>query len=223
MAGGRRLPLLGEVGPASGGDDRPWSLRRGDLERLEEIRRKLDGNPAILITGAAPERSRLLATALAGASCAAGVRTALLECDLARPRIALDLGLAERPGVHEYLRWEATPEEIMQPLVAAGSAAATAEPLVCVAAGRQAPDPTVLLGLESFRHMAARLRGAYERLLVIGPPLADAAALAAVAAQADAVLVAVGPESSSRRARRSLRSDLRGLPAPALGAVAVAA
>ena len=66
-----------------------------------------------------------------------GRRTVLVECDLARPRLAADLGLAPGPGLHEYLRWEAEAAEILQPLVLAGPAAAGAgEPLVCIAAGR---------------------------------------------------------------------------------------
>ena len=65
-----------------------------------------------------------VAVALAGVAAAAGTATALVECDVERPRLAADLGLEPTPGLHEYLRWEATPADVVQPLALAGSAAA---------------------------------------------------------------------------------------------------
>lgn len=222
MPGGRRkLPVLAELSGPVAGADGTWSLRGHDFERLAAVRERLDGRRTVLVTGA-DGPTRVLATALAGAAAAAGRRTALLDCDLAQPRLAADLGLAQTPGLHEYLRWEATPPEILQPLMLAGPASAGAgEPLVCIAGGRGASDPRTLLGLQSFRHMAAKLRNAYELVVLSGPAIASGEeSLPALAAEADALLVAVesGP---SRREARDLRDVLRRLPAQPLGAVVV--
>jgi Mrp family chromosome partitioning ATPase len=222
MRGGRpKLPVLAELsGPLAGGD-RAWSLRADDLEQLGAVRERLDGHRAVLVTGA-DEPTKVLAVALAGAAAASGLRTALLECDLARPRLAADLGLAQGPGLHEYLRWEATPQEILQPVVLAGPASAGAEePLVCISAGRAAHDPATLLGLQSFRHMAAKLRGAYDLVVIAGPAIEAGGSLPALAAEADAVLVAVAPGQPSGRDGRELRAAVGRLPAAALGAVVV--
>ena len=149
----------------------------------------------------------------------------LLECDLARPGLAADLGLAPTPGLHEYLRWEASAGEILQPLVLAGpAAAAVTAPLVVVAAGRPAADVPTLVGLESFRHAIAKLRRAYDLVVVVGPGAEDGdGALSTVAAQADVVLAATSPAAVSGRPGRNLRSALRRLPAPARGAIVVGA
>jgi Mrp family chromosome partitioning ATPase len=223
MGRGRRgLPVLAEIEGPAGGDSRVWSLRRRDYDQLRRLREPLESRRAVFVTGDG-EAAGTLAIALAGAACAAGLRTVLLECDLERPRLAADLGLAESPGLHEYLRWEATPQEILQPLALGGAATAAASaPLVCVSAGRQAADARTLLGLGSFRHMTAKLRHAYDLLVLAGPGLdAEAPVLEPVAAQADAVLAAVSPAQSSRRQRRAVGAAVRGLPAPSLGAVVV--
>jgi Mrp family chromosome partitioning ATPase len=224
MRGGRaKLPVLAELsGPLAGGD-RAWSLRADDLERLGAVRERLDGHRAVLVTGA-EESIGVLAVALAGVAAAGGLRTALLECDLARPHLAADLGLSQSPGLHEYLRWEATPPEILQPVVLAGRASAAAgEPLICISAGRAARDPATLLGLQSFRHMAAKLRGAYDLVVIAGPAIeAGAGSVPALAAEADAVLVAVAPGQPAGREGRELRAAVGRLPAAALGAVVVA-
>lgn len=225
MRGGRgKLPVLAEVSGFAPGDEQVWSLRRTDFERLTGVAERLGGAQSVLVTGAA-ELGGSLAIALAGAAGAGGRRTVLVECDLARPRLAVDLGLEPTPGLHEYLRWEATPEQILQPLALAGPAAGVAsEPLVFVAAGRQAPDPTILLGLQSFRHMSAKLRAAYDLVVLVGPSLADrGAGLAAIAAGANSLLVAISPRQASRRGGRELRAALADLPVATLGAVVVGA
>jgi Mrp family chromosome partitioning ATPase len=223
MPGGRRtLPVLAEIsGPLAGGEG-AWSLRAQDFERLAAVRESLDGHRAVLVTGA-DQQTRVLAAALAGATAAVGRHTVLLDCDLAQPRLAADLGLAPTPGLHEYLRWEASPPEILQPLMLAGPASAAAsDPLVCIAAGRGASDPGTLLGLQSFRHMAAKLRGAYELLVIAGPALATGEdSLPALAAQADALLAAVAPGQDSGRSARQLQAAVAQLAIEPLGAVVV--
>jgi Mrp family chromosome partitioning ATPase len=222
MPGGRaKLPVLAELS-APGGEEPIWSLRRRDLERLGGFRDWLGGRESVLVTGA-EEPARVLAVALAGVAAASGLRTVLLEGDLARPRLAVELGLAPTPGLHEYLRWEATPAEVLQPLTLTGPAAGSARhPLVCIAAGRPAADPAVLTGLQSFRHMTAKLRAAYDLLVVAGPGLEQHGfALEAIAAEIEGVIAAIGPEQSSRRRRRALRASLERLAAEPMGAVVI--
>lgn len=221
MPGGRgKLPVLAEISGPVAGAEGAWSLRGQDFERLAAVRERLDGHRAVLVTGA-DEPARVLAAALAGATAAVGRRTVLLDCDLAQPRLATDLGLAQTPGLHEYLRWEATPPEILQPLILAGPASAgAAEPLVCISAGRGARDPRTLFGLQSFRHMTTKLRAAYELVVIAGPAIDDEDALPVLAAQADALLVAIPGQPSGREARE-LRDAVRKLPAEPLGAVIV--
>lgn len=223
-AGRGRLPVLAEVSGFQPGAEQVWSLRQADFERLTALHRKLGETRCLLVSGGA-ELAGALGIALAGAAGALGRRTVLVECDLARPRLAVDLGLEPSPGLHEYLRWEASPEQVLQPLALAGAAAGQAsEPLVFIAAGRQAPDPTTLFSLQSFQHMTAKLRGAYELVVLVGPGLEEGGAgLAAVAARADGLLAAIAPPQASRRGGRKLRAALAELPVATLGAVVVGA
>jgi Mrp family chromosome partitioning ATPase len=215
-----QLPVLAEIAGPAPGAERAWSLRRADLEALEGPLARLGERRTVLVTGS--ERlSGALAVALAGAAAAAGRRTALLECELSRPRLAAEVALAEAPGLHEYLRWEAEAPQILQPLVLGGPAAARArEHLVCIVGGRPATDPATLLGLESFRHAAAKLREAYELVVLDGPGLdADRGALDRVAGEAEALLVCLGPDQGEGRAGRAIRGAVRRLPLTPLGAV----
>jgi Mrp family chromosome partitioning ATPase len=221
MRGGRRkLPVLAEISGPAPGEARAWSLRRADLEALAKPLRGLDDHRTVLVIGA---EGLAGAIALAGAASAAGRRTALVECDLERPRLALELGLRPGPGLHEYLRWEAAAPETLQALALAGPAARGAtDPLICVVGGRPAADAATLVNLESFRHALAKLRAAYDLVVLIGPPLEVAAGTPeAVAAQADAVLAAASGKGLSGQAGRLLRTQLRRLPALSLGAIAV--
>jgi len=222
MAGGRgKLPVLAEIAGPPGGEEPSWGIRERDFEALARPLAELDGTGDLLVTGGGEEQ-RVLAIALAAVAAAGGRRTILVECDVGRPRLATELGLATEPGLHEYLRWEATPADLLQPVVLAGTAAAAEEPLVCVAAGRAAPDPAALLGLGSFRHMAAKLREAYELRVLLGPPLGNGdAGLASVAAEAEALLVALPPEYGRGHRAKTVGTVARRLGPRPLGTVLV--
>jgi Mrp family chromosome partitioning ATPase len=218
---GAKLSVLAEIGAPASSNGRAWGLRRNDLEALRGVLGRLDGRRVVLVTGEeAPAAT--LAVALAGVSAAAGTKTALVECDVERPRLAEDLGLSATPGLHEYLRWEVTPGEIVQPLTLAGSASPPdAEPLACVCAGRPSRDARTLLGLGSFHHMTTKLRDAYELVVLLGPPLEGAGgALGSTAAEADGVLAALS-QAPDRRAAKANAEALSWLGAAPLGAVVV--
>jgi polysaccharide biosynthesis transport protein len=220
---GSRWSVLAEIGAPASSNGRAWGLRRNDLKQLEGVREKVGGRRVVLVTGEeAPAAT--LAVALAGVAAAAGTTTALIECDVERPRLAADLGLSPTPGLHEYLRWEAAPADIVQPLVPAGSASSPeAATLACVCAGRASADGRTLLGLGSFHHMAAKLREAYELVVLLGPPLeGEGGALASAAAEADCTLAALS-ERPTRRAAKANRQTLSWLDTAPLGAVVVTA
>lgn len=211
-----RLPLLAEISePAPG---RAWALRRGDFDNLREALPRLTGQRVLAIVGEG-EAPAVAAIGLAAAASAGGHSTILVECDLAQPRLAGSVGLAAAPGLHEYLRWEAEPRDVLQPVSLAGAAAGngTAQ-LVCFTAGRPAQKTETLLGLQSFAHMVGKLRGAYELVLLLAPPvLSEPAACLAVAGQADAVVA-----SEVKGGDPAVRKAIRGLPPTVLGAISVA-
>jgi hypothetical protein len=133
--------------------------------------------------------------------------------------------LAAGPGLHEYLLWEATAAEILQPLVLAGPAAKGAsDPLICIPAGARAPDPAPVLGSESFRHAVGKLRRAYDLVILAGPSLGpDRWVVNPVAEVADTLCACVPPAQASTKGSRPVRAAIRRLPVTALGAIVVAA
>ncbi len=211
-----RLPVLAEIdGPPEG--TRAWSLRGGDFANLDRVLPRLAQHRVVLVAGEG-EAPAVAAIALAAAAAASGRRTMLIDCDLAQPRLAAHLGLASAPGVHEYLRWEAEPADVLQPVALAGPAAGASEPLVCICGGRPATKAETLLGLQSFSHLVEKLRGAYELVLVVSPPVeSEPAAALAVARQADAVLAGLPADGSTR----VFKAAIRRLPIPALGAIEI--
>ncbi|HMI81514.1 MAG TPA: hypothetical protein VK480_06970 [Solirubrobacterales bacterium] len=219
----RRLPVLAEIsGPAE--EARAWSLRRGDFEALEGALPRLEEQRVVLLTGEA-EAAPVAGVALAAAAAASGRRTILVECDLARPRLAAQVGLAAAPGLHEYLRWEAEAAELLQPVVLGGPAAGAAgEPLVCVCGGRPATKAETLLGLQSFAHMVMKLRNAYELVLLVGAPvIEEPRPCSTVARHADAVIAGLSGSAAGGRGREAKATEraLRRLHATRLGTVVV--
>ena len=218
LRGRTRLPVLAQIeGPADGA--RAWSLRRSDFEALEKALPRVAERRVVLVSGER-EAAPVASIALAAAASASGRRTILVECDLAQPHLAAHVGLAAAPGLHEYLRWEAEPADVLQPVALGGPAAdGDADPLACVCGGRPASKAETLLGLQSFAHMVEKLRGAYELVVLSGAPLVEEPGpCIAAARQADAIVAAM-PASAARD--RALGKAIKRLPIPALGTIVV--
>jgi succinoglycan biosynthesis transport protein ExoP len=218
LRGRARLRVLARVsGPPE--DARVWSLRQADFDSLGEALPRLAEQRVVLV-GGEREAASVAGLALAAAAAASGRRTILVECDLAQPHLAAHVGLAAAPGLHEYLRWEAEPADVLQPVALGGPAATgSSDPLACVCGGRPAAKTETLLGLQSFAHMIEKLRAAYELVLLSGPPpLEEPGPCLAAARQADAV-VAAAPASAA--GDRALAKAIKRLPIPALGTIAV--
>lgn len=234
MAAGLTLPVLAEMsgsGPANAraGAAGPPRIRREDFEAFSALPAALAGQlgaePGVVLVTGDGDGKCAAGVCLAAAAAVAGRRTALLECDLAAPALAASLGLEPAPGLSEYLRREARAGDILQkvdlagPAVPDGSAGAR---LVAVAAGAPVADGADPLAAADFGHAIAKLRGAYELVVVDGPPVAaGTTALEHAAAHADATLACVNRSSASGRRARELEATLFALGAPAAGVVLV--
>ncbi len=194
-----KLPVLAEVPERRDGGSRPGAQGRAALEGYSRLASALEGSRAVCTTGAA--RSPV-AVGLATAATAEGRRVALLECDLAEPALAGDLGLSPTPGLHDYLREDARPPRIVQPLVLAGPAAGRAvDPLACIVAGEAAASAAGLLVSPRCAHAVEKLRHAYDLVVLLGPALdRDPDALRAVAGLADVAIACGTPREVPKRA-----------------------
>jgi Mrp family chromosome partitioning ATPase len=189
----QRPRVVAELPAPRRAQGRAGSLSRSELRAFEDLRRAIGDARVVLTTG---EESSRVALGLATVAGAGGRRAALLECDLVSPAFAATLGLAAAPGLREYLRGEAEARQILQPVALAGPGSAAAAPLVCVTAGARSADAAALLGSEHLRHAVAKLRNAYDLVVLDGPPPDEEQALKAAASQADATLACL-PRSAS--------------------------
>jgi Mrp family chromosome partitioning ATPase len=183
----RRRPVLAEVPARQGVPSRAGALDRDRLTVFSRLASALAGSQAVLATGQAKSE---VALGLATAATAEGGSVALLEADLAAPTLAGQLGLSPVPGLHEYLLGEAEAAQILQALVLAGPASGQAiEPLACVVAGEPGSASVRLLSSERCRHAIARLRAAYDLLVIDGPDLnGDPVAVRGLAGMVDATI-----------------------------------
>lgn len=193
------MRVLAEIPARTSPGLRSGSLRRDDLEAYGELLEKLGDARCVAMTGDGSS-GRSAAAGMAATAAARGARTALVECDLGEPTLADELGLANAPGLHEYLRGTAEVAAILKPVILAGpgSEAAT-EPLVCVVGGRPASDSSALLASERFRHAIDGLRAAYESVVIVAPQLRDEQALHALLEVVDETLLCVGPNETRRK------------------------
>ena len=179
--------MLAEVPARRGERSRAGALDRERLAAFSRLATALSGSRAVLATG--PAKSEV-ALGLATAATAEGGRVALLEADLAAPKLAGQLGLSPGPGLREYLLGEAEAPQILQALVLAGPASGRAiEPLACIVAGEPGPVSAPPLASERCRHAIASLRAVYDLIVIDGPDLdGDPVAVSDLAGMADATI-----------------------------------
>lgn len=199
----RKLPVLARVPRRRGERRRPGSLDRAELDGFNALLEVVDGSRAVLMTG--DEGKTAISLGLAAAAVASGRRAILVECDLARPALAATLGIAPAPGLAEYLRYEAEAPQLLQSVVLAGPGAGrAAAPLVCIAAGTPTSHAPTLLASESFGHAIARLRSAYDVVVLDGPSLEDEHSLNAASVRADMTLAYSAASGIPKRLRATL-------------------
>ena len=192
------MKVLAEIPARSTPGLRTGSLRRRDLDAYDGLRAKLGASRSVLVTGGGECRCSV-ATGLAASAAAAGIRTALLECDLVEPSLADALGLTTAPGLHEYLHAAVGAEDILKPVVLAGPGSADAtEPLVCVVAGEPSAEGPRLFASDAFARALSGLCEAYDLVAISGPPLRDENSLRALLPLVDATIACIGPSDSRR-------------------------
>jgi Mrp family chromosome partitioning ATPase len=202
------VKVLAEIPAGPSPQLRAGSLRRSELEAFGGLLERLRGNRVVMMTGKGSSRRRV-AVGLATVAASAGTRAALIECELACPGLADELGLANAPGMHEHLRGDATAEAVLQPVVLAGPGSAGAsEPLVCVVAGRPTAEAPSLFASDAFGRALAGLRAAYDLVAIDGPGLDQWGALTMAMTHADATVACLDRDDAGLR-----------LPVPVAGVV----
>jgi succinoglycan biosynthesis transport protein ExoP len=156
------------------------------LRRNLELLRPESPPKAIVVTSAVAEEGKSsVAGSVAAAFASAGRRTLLVEGDLRRPSLAERLGVAQAPGLADYLAGvavsrdtlrtirlnDATLEQEGSPWRAEHPVTSAGKPLVFIPAGTQTTRSTELLGSPLFRKFVEEVTDAYDVVVFDATPL----------------------------------------------------
>ncbi|MCW3039780.1 MAG: chromosome partitioning protein [Solirubrobacterales bacterium] len=232
VVGHIRSQAMGHVGSAADGRGKNslGVLAEPDQEAFRILRHNVrylaagDGLRTLVVTSAmAQEGKSTVSACLAMASAAAGKRTLLIECDLRRPVLAERFGLAEAPGLSDYLTGNAKPQDIIQSVVAAPSTEvgfdSAPAALVCITSGSASPRPADLLGSERFRAFLEEVEEVYDAIIIDSAPLLSVADTLEIIPHASGVLVCVRAQHTTRDQAQAARAALARLPKRPIGLV----
>lgn len=222
------LPLIGQVREEAMGR----ALQAGakdsaiDVEGFRIMRRNLeflsDDQPprSVLVTSALPEEGKsTVAASLALAVAASGRSTLLVECDLRRPALAPRLEIDPSPGLVDYLKGGAGPEEILQTVALAAHGHEGDDPLVCITAGTLSPEPAETLGSLRFAEFLRQVEEAYDFVVLDTAPLLPVADTLELLPLIDAVVLCVRSSQTTREQARRAKEALDFFPDRPTGVV----
>lgn len=167
---------------------------------------------ATLITSSVPgEGKTAFAVSLGRSLALAEKKVLLVDCDLRRPAVARQLGAYEVPGLADYLRQQASLQEILRHDSRTG--------LDFIASGARTSEPQRLLEDPAFAPLFAKLHTLYDVVLVDTPPTMVAFDAALLAGLCDFALYVVEWDKTPRRAVQAGVEHLTSFDIPVGGAV----
>jgi capsular exopolysaccharide synthesis family protein len=219
------LAATGSASPMAEAEFEAFRILRTNLKALSE-----DAPKAILVTSPRPgEGKTAVSLSLASAFAIAGQSVLLVECDLRRPSFARRLSINPTPGLTDYLTGSAAPKEILQVVKLSqpagtvmgrnGAQAGDAGRIVCITAGTPTGMPAELLGSERFTEFLAKVRHAYDAIVLDASPLLSVVDPLDLALHVDGVLMCVRSGQTTRDEARASRAALSHLPDRPVGAV----
>jgi Mrp family chromosome partitioning ATPase len=242
------LPLLGRVhDEALGSSPRNQGERvatPADWELFQIMRRNFDYiEPdqvvrSVAVSSALPEEGKsTVSSFLAFANAAAGKRTLLIECDLRRPSLAKRLGIAEAPGLSDYVLGEASLDDIGQtitftdPLSTNGSGPATARSglqqpkhsVTCVTAGSRIRSPVEVLRSRVFTSLLEEAHDAFDLVVLDTPPFLSVVDTLELLPAVDAIVVCVRVQKMTHPQAKAGKAALSRLPDRPTGMVVTGA
>ena len=225
-----RPQVFGHTGSAADDDQKKLGpLDQIDAESFRMLRENVrylavdqDLRTIAITSAVAEEGKSTVAACLAMANAAAGKRTLLVDCDLRKRVLATRFGLAESPGLADYLLRQAAPQDILQLVpaptwdTANGSGAPS---LVCIAAGSPPERPADILSSDRFREFIDVVAQAYDCVILDCPPLLPVADTLEVVPHVSGVLLCTRLNHTTRDQAAGARDALERLPGRPVGIV----
>ena len=158
----------------------------------------------ILITSTAPEEGKSFVTANLGISLSRGMDQycLMVDCDLRRPTLAGLFGMANDPGLSDYLQSRCDIAGIIQKT--------SVDKLTLLASGHPPVNPSELLGSSRMQGLVQELSSRYDDRLILfdSPPNQAASETFVLAKQVDGVVVVVRWSASGRDHVKKLVGDI---------------
>lgn len=166
----------------------------------------------LLVTSAGPTEGKSVTVANLGVAMAqAGLRVAVVDADLRRPRLHKVFGVHPRGGLTGSLL-EGAMDGRLQP-------SKDVEGLVILPAGGLPPNPAELLGSQRFQELLATLTQHMDVVLVDSPPILPVTDAAVLARGVDGVLLVIDAGETRREVARRAVDNLRQVGAHMIGVV----
>ncbi len=171
---------------------------------------------SILVTSASANEGKTTVSCQLAASLArTGKRVALVDCDLRRPSAHLMVDGRQGPGLSEFIRGEATLEDIRQQTQAPG--------LTFIGAGQVDQRTLQLLAVDGGRALIQQLKSRFDFVIIDTSPMLFVAEPSMLAQNADIVMLSTRKDYSRVPYVIQARDSLRSLHVPLLGAIMVGA
>jgi Mrp family chromosome partitioning ATPase len=142
------------------------------------------------------------------------------------------LGLADSPGLTDYLTGNADPRDILQQVAGIRAISDSGDRivnksakevregrLVCITAGTSAPQPAELLASERFREFLATVSETYDSVILDSAPLLTVADTLEIVPHVSGVLVCIRLRHTTRDQVRASQAALDRLPVRSVGVV----
>jgi capsular exopolysaccharide synthesis family protein len=163
---------------------------------------KDDGLRTILVTSAGPSEGKsTTAINLAAVIAKDGKRVVIVDADLRRPSLHRGFAIKPERGLTNVLLKHATLEDVLSPVGQDG--------LQLVPCGPLPADPAQALRSSQFRNMIETLKERADVVVIDSPPVLVVADALAVAPLADAVLVVVDVQHTTRDALKRMAQSIR--------------
>ncbi|EHN10437.1 Tyrosine-protein kinase EpsD [Patulibacter medicamentivorans] len=217
------LPTIGHFAVATLGIDAPMvrdHSSRGEMaadagrvlrNNLGFVHVDAPHQVVVVTSGLEGEGKSTVAASLAVASAYAGDRTLLIDVDLRRPIVAHRFGIADEPGLSDYLARRVEPADVIRSIALPDLDRDAPGGLTVIPAGRGVPRPADLLESARFADFITEVREAYDLIVLDTAPLLPVPDTTALVPVSDMVLLCCRIDRVDRDVFVAARDALRRL------------
>ena len=149
-------------------------------------------NKSILVSSSNPQEGKSIsASNLASVLANSGKQVVLVDADLRRPNLDIVFGINKSPGLTDVIIDDFDIEQIIKPTVV--------DNLFLIPAGTQVPNPSEILGSDSFKNIFKTINSEFDYVVIDSPPLNSVVDAVTIAELIDQILIVIKVGSTKKR------------------------